>query len=160
MPGDVRADAGNEGGLRPMRGIGDAAIQQVLDRIAAAVTAGDGAAAASCWATPAFIVSDEHEQVVQSSQEIAAFFGGAKQQYNQQGIRDTRAEVERMEWIGERLALVTVRWPWLDADQREVGAETSTYLLRRSGDGEFKFRIAIMHSPQGAAPAGKSSPLS
>lgn len=125
----------------------DSRIQNLLDQVAKAVTAGDGQMAATFWRTPAFVIGDEHELVVTSQQEIEQFFSGSKEQYNQRGITDTRADIQRLDWITDRIALVEVRWPYLDASGKEVGEETSTYLFKRDGDsaGELKLRLAVMH---------------
>lgn len=132
----------------------EAEVQGLLDRLATAVTIGDGLTAASLWSLPAFVIGDNHEWAVQSALELVAFFDGAKAHYNQRGIGGTHAQIERLEWITERLALVRVRWPWLDADGREVGEETSSYLLKRDDDGALKLRAAFMHGATdgGAAP--------
>ena len=52
---------------------------------------------------------------------------------------------ERLEWVTDRMALVDVRWPWLDADGAENGEESSTYALRRGDDGRLKIRMVVMH---------------
>ena len=123
----------------------DSRIQNLLDQLAKALTAGDGHTAATFWRTPAFVIGDQHEQVVTSQQEVEKFFSGSKEQYNQRGITDTRADIQCLDWITDRLALVEVRWPYLDAKNNEVGEETSTYLFKRDGSGELKLRLAVMH---------------
>ena len=127
----------------------DSRIQNLLDQLAEALTAGDGRTAATFWRTPAFVIGDEHEQAVASQQEIEQFFSGSKAQYNQRGIVDTRAEIQRLDWITDRIALVEVRWPYLDATGKAVGEETSTYLFKRDDRGELKLRLAIMHGAAG-----------
>ena len=124
---------------------GDAQVQALLEAVATAVTTGNGQGAADCWAVPAFVLGAQHELVVASLGEVARHFGGARAQYNARGIGDTRPEVQWLEWIGDDLALVEVRWPWLDAQGEEAGSETSTYLLKRDAAGELKLRVAVMH---------------
>ena len=133
---------------RDSRGLKDHDDRQVLTLLEAlgrAVTTGNGEGAAECWAVPAFVVGDGHEKAVGSLDEVAAFFAAAREQYNAQGVGDTRPEVQALQWITDRLALVEVRWPWLDAQGEEAGDETSTYLLKRDDTGELKLRVAIMH---------------
>jgi ketosteroid isomerase-like protein len=120
-------------------------IQDLLDRMGRAVTAGDGKAVTQIWETPAFVVSDDNVMVVSSLDEVAQFFGGAREQYNDLGITDTRAEIVTLNWPTENIAIVQVRWPYLDAHGKERGEETSTYTLRRGDDGALKLRIAVMH---------------
>jgi hypothetical protein len=126
----------------------DDAVRAMLQRFARAFTGGDGAGAAACWDVPALVVSEEGSRAVGSSDEVAAFFGGAKAQYAQQGVSDTRPEVECTEWHTPRLASVTVRWPYLDAAGRDVGrSERSVYLVRASG-GEAKICAVVMLGAQ------------
>ena len=119
-------------------------IQRFFDRFARAVTSGDGRSIARMWAVPALVVGDSMVQAVGSLDQVEEFFGGAREQYNARGIADTRAELQRVEWLTRRLAVVDVRWPYLDAQGVERGAETSTYVLRRDDSGELKLQAALM----------------
>jgi hypothetical protein len=123
----------------------DTSIQDFLDRLGRAVTSGDGAAAARLWETPALVIGDDMQRAVSTEAELVEFFGGAKAQYNARGITDTRAEIVRLTWPTERIAIVEVRWPYLDAKGDEVGDETSTYTLRRDDAGTLRLRVAVMH---------------
>jgi hypothetical protein len=119
-------------------------VQQFLDRFARALTAGDGKTIARMWETPAFVLGDQEAIGVTSAAELEKFFGGARDQYNARGITDTRAEIQKLSWLTDRLALVEVRWPYLDARGQELGEERSNYVLRLDDDGELKMRAAIM----------------
>jgi ketosteroid isomerase-like protein len=121
------------------------AVQAFLDRFGALVTAGDGAAIAQLWETPAYVLGDTMAMPVTSPEEVATFFGGAKPQYNERGITDTRAEIQRETWHTDRLVSVEVRWPYLDAEGAAHGSETSTYVLRVDDAGQLRLRVAIMH---------------
>ena len=123
----------------------DHSVQDFLDRFAAELTAGHAAEVAGMWETPALVIGDEIAQAFASSDELEAFFAPAKERYNQQGIVETRAEIVRQMWPTDRIAIVEVRWPYLDADGDERGDETSTYTLRRDDRGELKLRVAVMH---------------
>ena len=120
-------------------------VQQLLDDLAAALTAGDGARAANAWDVPALVLGDQQVHAVATRQEVASFFGGAREQYNQRGITDTRAEILDLRWPTDRMAIAVVRWPYLDTQGREKGTETSTYVLRRDERGALKLRVAVMH---------------
>jgi len=122
-----------------------AEVQQLLDRMARAVTGGDGRTMAEIWETPALVVGDDGVMAVGSAQEVEQFFGGAKEQYNARGITGTRAEIQRLDWPTQRTAIVEVRWPWLDDDGASHGYETSTYTLRRDDAGTLRLRAAVMH---------------
>jgi len=123
----------------------DVLVQDFLDQLALAQTKGDTRALATLWGTPTFVIGDSDERVVQTRAEIEQFFGGAKQQYNARGIVDTRADIQMLDWITDKIAMVRVRWPYLDADDNEVGEEMSTYVLKRDDNGDLKLRVAVMH---------------
>jgi hypothetical protein len=127
------------------------AVREMLQRFARAFTTGDGPGAAACWEVPALVVSGEGNRAVAKLEEVAAFFGGAKTQYNEQGIHGTRADVECFEWHAPQLASVTVRWPYLDAQGGEVGgAERSVYLVRVK-DGQARiFAVMMLGTERGA----------
>jgi ketosteroid isomerase-like protein len=120
-------------------------VQRFLDRMGRAVTSGDGRTVAGMWEVPALVLEDERVMAIQSSQEIKQFFGGAKEQYNARGITDTRAEIVRLDWATAKIAMVEVRWPYLDAKGSVHGEERSTYTLRRDEAGTLKLRVAVMH---------------
>ena len=122
----------------------ESAIRTMLQRFAHAFTSGDGSGAAACWEVPALVVSDEGSRAVGALSEVAAFFAGAKEQYNRHGVTGTRVDVLGMVWHSERVASVTVRWPWLDAQGKDVGrSETSMYIVRVTR-GEAKICAVVM----------------
>ena len=121
-----------------------AAVQDYLDRFATAMTSGDAKTVASLWGVPAFVIGQNEARVVQSEAEVEEFFAGAKDMYNQRGIMDTRAEILDLDWLSENLMIVTVRWPYLDQNEKEVGEESSSYTLLRGEDGGFKVRVVTM----------------
>jgi ketosteroid isomerase-like protein len=122
----------------------ESAVQAFLDRLARAITSGDTATVAKLWETPALVLSDQEVFTVGSPQEVEGFFAGAKDRYNEQGITDTRADVRTFEWATDRMVVVDVRWPYLDAQGNERGDERSTYVLRRDDAGELRLRVALM----------------
>src|SRR5687767_2345522 len=120
------------------------AIRSMLQRFARAFTTGDGKGAAACWDVPALVVSQEGNRAVAKREEVEAFFGGAQAQYHAQGVTGTRADVQCIEWHSGLLASVTVRWPYLDAQGREVGrSESSVYVVRVRGD-DAKISAVLM----------------
>jgi hypothetical protein len=141
--------AAHRGGAAVELGRDQAEIQDLLDRFAEALTAGDGIAAGRAWAVPAFVMDDAMVRPVSTISEVEQFFSGAKQQYNTRGITDTRAELIDLRWPTAGIALAEVRWPYLDENGNERGEEVSTYLLRRNDAGELRIQGAIMH---GASP--------
>jgi ketosteroid isomerase-like protein len=125
-----------------------ASVQEYLDRFATAMTSGDTKTMAKLWGVPAFVVGPNMAKVVQSEDEVEEFFGGAKDMYNERGIMDTRAEIEDLDWIDEDLVIVTVRWPYLDQNEKEHGSERSSYTLFRGEDGSYKVRVVTMRGEQ------------
>lgn len=126
----------------------DLGVQDFLDRFGKALTSGDGDAIAAMWETPAFVLGEQMTRTVDTRDEVAEFFGGAKSEYNELGIVDTKAQIIRLDEITDHIVMVRVRWPYLDAQGMERGAETSTYTLTRAGDGDWKFRVTVMHGAE------------
>ena len=120
-------------------------VQEILDRLAEAVTEGNGKTVAKMWAVPALVLGDTMARPVSTLLEVEQFFGGAKEQYNARGISDTRAEIVDLRWPTPRIAIAEVRWPWLDATGVEKGDEVSSYVFRRDEAGKLKIQTVIMH---------------
>ncbi len=129
-----------------------AEVQEFLDRMARAVTSGDGRAVGKLWAVPALILGDHEARTIEAIGEVEQFFGGARAEYNARGITETRAEIVELRWLTPRIAVVQVRWPWLDPKGREVGEESSTYTLRRDDKGQLKLQAAVMQGASEAIP--------
>jgi hypothetical protein len=125
--------------------VDDAAVQRFLDRLARALTTGEGHAAATMWELPALVVGDHDVRALRTIDEVEALFAGAREQYNARGVTGTRAHIMRLDWATEGIAVVKVRWPYLDSGGHEVGEETSTYVLRRDDAGRLKLRAAVYH---------------
>jgi len=122
----------------------DILVQDFLDRMARAITAGEGRVVAAMWDVPALIVGDDEVRAVASRHQLEPFFSSTRDQYNERGITDTRAQIVRMIWLTDRIVQVDVRWPYLDAAGQEVGAEASQYTLRRDDADDLKLRVAVM----------------
>jgi hypothetical protein len=120
-------------------------LREFFDHYCRAVTGADLPALVAAWETPSFVLGDIGAHAVGSPDEIVKFFSGAKEHYNARGVVDTRADIVRAEWPTDRIATVTVRWPLIDRNGRELGYETSTYMLRRDDGGALRIRAAIMH---------------
>lgn len=127
----------------------DLGVQDFLVSFGRALTAGDGAAIAEMWETPAFVLGEGMCRVIDTREDVEQFFGGARDQYNALGIVDTHPQIVRLDDISDRIVMVRVRWPYLDAQDRECGAETSTYTLAREDSGDdWKFRIVVMQGTE------------
>ena len=121
-----------------------ASVQQYFDHFAAAMTSGDLKTMKTLWGVPAFVIGAHEARVVQSELEVDEFFAGAKDLYNRRGIVETRAEITDLDWVGQDLVIATVRWPYLDENDRVVGEESSSYTLLRGEDGGFKLRVITL----------------
>lgn len=126
----------------------DLGVHEYLKGYAEALIAGDGEAIADMWETPAFVLGQEMARVVNAPEEVAELFGNARAQYREIGITGTRAQIVRLDEITDHMVMVRVRWPYLDAHGREMGAETSTYTLVRQAKGDWKLRVAVMHGKE------------
>lgn len=126
-----------------------ASVQAYLDKYSDAMTSGDVRTLAKLWGVPAFVIGAMEARVVQSEDEVSQFFAGAKEMYNARGIVGTRAEITDLDWISDDLVIATVRWPYIDQNDRVIGEETSSYTLLRGEDGGFKLRVATMRGASG-----------
>ncbi|MBA3499279.1 MAG: hypothetical protein M4D80_27150 [Myxococcota bacterium] len=117
-------------------------VQDLLDQLARALIAGDGEAVAALWETPAFVIGSDGVTAISSREQVAKFFGGVK--YNADGVKRTRADLLDLERVGNRIVIAAVRWPHLDAADREMNSESSDYTLRRDDNGKLKIRAVLM----------------
>jgi hypothetical protein len=120
-------------------------VLQFFDAYALALLRGDERAIAAMWEAPALVVGDAGVQAIASTDEIERFFAGAKDEYAARHITGTRADVQRLEWVTDRIAIARVWWPYLDEHGHQIGAESSTYTLRRDDHGQLRLRVATMH---------------
>lgn len=131
------------------------AVQSFLDRFAAAMTSGNAKALAELWEAPALVIDDRATIAVPDLDAVERFFAGAKDQYNAQGIITTKAEIVNLDWVSDNLVVVRVRWPYLDEAGMTLGAESSSYTLKRNSDGEFKLRVVLMRGVEQTTQPGE-----
>ena len=134
--------------LRDLRG----EVQAFLDRLGRALTAGDGETVATMFEVPALVIRSARVIALSSPPQVARSFGGAPRHYRALGVVATRADLIDLERIDDRLVIASVRWPYLDATGRTVGAETSDYTLRRDDHGQLRIRCVLMRGTE-ARPA-------
>ncbi|MGH9889668.1 MAG: hypothetical protein ACREBE_29330 [bacterium] len=123
-------------------------VSELLTQVARGITAGDGNAVAMLWEVPGVIIAADAVTPITSRAQLEAMFGAGKAQYNERGIFDTRPDILDEEWVGDRLVVVKVRWPYLDASGREIGAEASDYTLRRDPSGRLHICAILMRGVQ------------
>lgn len=155
QPNDAKSATSQRDTVAPRGGVTHhdrAAVQSFLDRFAKAMTIGDTKAVAQLWEAPAFVIDDRNTIAVPDLDAVESFFAGAKDQYNAQGITTTKAEILDMDWVSDNLVVARVRWPYLDDTGKELGAEASSYTLKRGADGEFKLRVVLMRGVEAPSP--------
>jgi len=119
-------------------------VRHYLDLYARALTTGDARAIAAMWALPALVLGDYGAHGISNLRQVETLFAGTKEHYAARGIVDTRPDIQSIEWLTHRIVVADVRWPLLDANHRERGAEHSTYTLERDNAGALKMRVAVM----------------
>ena len=82
------------------------------------------------------------------------FFAEAKASYYKRGIVATSPDVLQIEWLTQRIAIVDVRWPHLDADGHERSAECATYTLRFDDSNTLRLRSVVLRGVTRAAQSG------
>jgi hypothetical protein len=120
-------------------------VQQLFAHMAHALTRGDGRSLATLWETPAMIIENQTVITIESPEQVEGLSAGARQQYVDKGIVDTRPNIVRLAWPAEGIALVEVRWSLIDAGGDELGEEVATYTLRRDEGGHLKARVLVAH---------------
>jgi hypothetical protein len=126
----------------------DLGVLDFLEAFALAISEGNGEALAELWETPCFVLSQEFAHTLDDNTEIKEFCAIARDRYGSRGVTHTRPQIVRMDEITDRIVNVRVRWPWLDSDEIEMGADVATYTLRLADDGEWRVRIAVIHGPE------------
>lgn len=105
-------------------------LSDFFDRYGTALIANDLPAVAACYAMPGMVVADESTFSFSSPAAVEAAFAGAAETYHEKGLVAARAEVREVQWLSRALALVGVRWEYLDAEGGAVPGESYRYLMR------------------------------
>jgi hypothetical protein len=122
----------------------DIKIRDFLARMASSLTSGDVETLAHLWETPVFVLDDDGAEVLDSLQDMKNFFAAAKASYHKRGIVATSADIMQIEWLTQRIAIVDVRWPHLDASGHERSAECATYTLRFDDSNTLRLRSVVL----------------
>ena len=135
----------------------DPGIRAFLAAFCGAMARGDTPAAVSMWETPAMIVGEQAVRILRSGNDMLGFFAQAKQHYNLEGAIASRPDVASIHWATGTIAIVEVRWPHLDEENNELGAEVWTYVLRRAIK-EWRIRVGIVHGAATSWDSGRREP--
>lgn len=108
----------------------DSVVHRFFADFGAALTTGDIEKIKNCWGSPAFILGNSIQLVIKTEEDIARFFSGTRVQYTRRGIFEAIPEIESIQWLTPKIALVGVRWPYLGRDGEDLGEESSCYTLK------------------------------
>jgi hypothetical protein len=110
-------------------------LTDFFDRYGSALTSGDVAAVAGCYALPGMVVADSYSFTFASPAAVALSFLGAAPAYREQRIVAAHAQMRDVQWLTGTLAMVAVEWEYLDSGGNAVPGEGYRYLIRSDADG-------------------------
>ncbi|UQU68653.1 hypothetical protein COUCH_28810 [Couchioplanes caeruleus] len=110
-------------------------LTDFFDRYGSALTRGDVAAVAGCYALPGMVVADSYSFTFTSPAAVALSFLGASPAYREQQIVAAHAQIRDVQRLSAALAMVAVEWEYLDSCGAAVPGERYRYLIRADADG-------------------------
>jgi hypothetical protein len=122
-----------------------ALLSDFFDRYGAALTSGDVAAVAGCYALPGMVVADSYSFTFTSPAAVALSFLGAAPAYREQRIVAANAQFLDVRQLSDALIMVEVEWEYLDSDGRAVSGEHFHYLLRTDTGGPRITTVVATH---------------
>jgi hypothetical protein len=120
-------------------------LTDFFDRYGSALTRGDVAAVASCYALPGMVVADAYSFTFQSPAAVALSFLGAAPAYAEHQIIAAHAQLRDVQRLSDALAMVAVEWEYLDSGGHPVPGEHFRYLLRAEADGPRITTVIATH---------------
>lgn len=123
----------------------DSDIDDFFAAMARATMAGDAKAARGIWGLPGLQASEEGMRTVGSESEVLRSFAEAKERASTRGAAGLRAEIKRVQWLAESLALVEVRWLFIGSRGEEVDDDSSTFVVHRDEEGSLRIHVALLH---------------
>jgi hypothetical protein len=110
-------------------------LTDFFDRYGSALTRGDVAAVAGCYALPGMVVADSYSFTFASPAAVALSFLGAAPAYREHQIVAAHAQIRDVQRLSEVLAMVAVEWEYLDSCGAAVPGERYRYLIRAEASG-------------------------
>jgi hypothetical protein len=110
-------------------------LTEFFGRYGAALTTGDVAAVAGCYALPGMVVADSYSFTFASTAAVALSFLGAAPAYREQQIVAAHAQLLDVQQLSPALTMVSVEWEYLDAAGNALTGERYRYVLRTDADG-------------------------
>jgi len=120
-------------------------LAEFFGRYGVALTTGDVAAIAGCYALPGMVVADTYSFTFSSPAAVALSFLGAAPAYREQQIVAAHAQLRDVERVSVALTMVTVRWEYLDSTGEAVPGESFRYLIRTDADGPRITTVIAIH---------------
>lgn len=105
-------------------------LTDFFDRYGSALTTGNVAAIAGCYALPGMVVADSYSFTFTSPAAVALSFLGAAPAYREQQIVAAHAQLRDVQRLSDALAMVAVEWEYLDSTGNAVPGESFRYLIR------------------------------
>ena len=110
-------------------------LTDFFDRYGSALTRGDVAGVAGCYALPGMVVADSYSFTFTSPAAVALSFLGAAPAYREQQIVAAHAQIRDVQRLSNVLAMVAVEWEYLDSCGSAVPGERYRYLIRADAGG-------------------------
>ncbi|WP_127501491.1 hypothetical protein [Actinoplanes solisilvae] len=120
-------------------------LSEFFDRYGIALTSGDVAAIANCYALPGMVVADAYSFTFASPAAVALSFLGASPTYAERQIVAAHAQLRDVQRLSPVLSLVAVEWEYLDSGGNAVPGESYSYLLRVGADGPRITTVIATH---------------
>jgi hypothetical protein len=120
-------------------------LTDFFGRYAVALTTGDLVAVAGCYALPGMVVSDSYSFTFSSPAAVALSFLGAAPAYSDQRIVAAHAQLRDVQPLSDALAMVAVRWEYLDSAGNAVPGESFRYLIRTDAAGPRITTVIATH---------------
>ena len=122
-----------------------ALLSDFFDRYGAALTSGDVAAVAGCYALPGMVVADSYSFTFASPAAVALSFLGAAPSYQEQRIVAANAQFLDVRRLSDAFVLAEVEWEYLDGDGQALSGERFHYLLRTDTGGPRITTVVATH---------------
>lgn len=120
-------------------------LTDFFDRYGSALTKGDVAGVANCYALPGMVVADSYSFTFASPAAVALSFLGAAPAYREQQIVAAHAQLRDVQLLSDALAMVAVEWEYLDSTGNAVPGESFRYLIRSGADGPRITTVIATH---------------
>ncbi|MCA2212224.1 hypothetical protein [Jidongwangia harbinensis] len=120
-------------------------LTDFFDRYGSALTRGDVAAVAGCYALPGMVVADSYSFTFASPAAVALSFLGAAPAYRDQQIVAAHAQLKDVQPLSDALVMVAVEWEYLDSAGNAVPGESYRYLIRSDAGGPRITTVIATH---------------